>query len=50
MFSDPHRGRRLGPAPDSPDAVQPIHLTHPEHAWCADLTLRWYAVPAITNM
>lgn len=33
-----------------PDAVLEVSLTHPDHAWFADLRLRWHAVPAITDM
>jgi nitric-oxide synthase len=32
------------------DAVLEVELTHPEHAWFADLALRWHAVPAISAM
>ncbi|WP_370467340.1 nitric oxide synthase oxygenase [Pseudonocardia hydrocarbonoxydans] len=32
------------------DAVLEVPLTHPEHAWFADLRLRWHAVPAISTM
>ncbi|WP_082772275.1 nitric oxide synthase oxygenase [Actinoplanes sp. TFC3] len=32
------------------ELVLEVELTHPEHSWFADLGLRWYAVPAITNM
>lgn len=32
------------------DAVLEVPLRHPEHPWFADLGLRWYAVPAISNM
>ncbi len=33
-----------------PDAVQEVRLRHPELEWFAGLGLRWYAVPAISNM
>ena len=33
-----------------PGAVLEVPLTHPDHAWFADLRLRWHAVPAISNM
>ncbi|MFB9383812.1 nitric oxide synthase oxygenase [Pseudonocardia petroleophila] len=33
-----------------PDAVLEVPLHHPEHAWFAELRLRWHAVPAISNM
>jgi nitric-oxide synthase, bacterial len=32
------------------DAVLEVDLEHPEYAWFADLGLRWYAVPAISDM
>ncbi|MHC1558812.1 nitric oxide synthase oxygenase [Actinomycetospora sp. C-140] len=32
------------------DAVLEVELTHPEHAWFADLGLRWHALPVISNM
>ncbi|MBW0092187.1 nitric oxide synthase oxygenase [Pseudonocardia sp. KRD-184] len=32
------------------DAVLEVPLHHPDHAWFADLRLRWHAVPAISNM
>jgi nitric-oxide synthase, bacterial len=32
------------------DAVLEIPITHPEFGWFAELNLRWYAVPVITDM
>lgn len=32
------------------DAVLEVPLTHPEHGGFADLGLRWYAVPAVSDM
>jgi nitric-oxide synthase, bacterial len=32
------------------DAVLEVPITHPEHGWFADLGLRWYAVPVISDM
>ncbi|MEV7187761.1 nitric oxide synthase oxygenase [Kitasatospora sp. NPDC093102] len=32
------------------DVVMEVPLVHPDHAWFADLGLRWYAVPAISDM
>ncbi|MCU7728895.1 nitric oxide synthase oxygenase [Actinoplanes sp. KI2] len=32
------------------EIVLEVPLAHPEHPWFADLGLRWYAVPAISNM
>ncbi|GAA4904137.1 nitric-oxide synthase [Actinomycetospora succinea] len=32
------------------DAVLEVPLTHPDHAWFADLELRWHALPVISNM
>ncbi len=31
-------------------AVTEVPLRHPDHAWFAELGLRWYAVPAISDM
>ncbi|MEK9521789.1 nitric oxide synthase oxygenase [Streptomyces venezuelae] len=42
---DPPRWYEL---PD--DAVREVPLTHPDHACFAELGLRWYAVPAISDM
>jgi nitric-oxide synthase, bacterial len=32
------------------DAVLEVTITHPEFGWFADLGLRWYAVPVISDM
>jgi nitric-oxide synthase len=32
------------------DAVLEVAITHPEFGWFADLGLRWYAVPVISDM
>ncbi|MFJ9822952.1 nitric oxide synthase oxygenase [Streptomyces sp. NPDC101160] len=32
------------------DSVLEVPLSHPEHPWFAELGLRWYAVPAISDM
>ncbi|MGK5631507.1 nitric oxide synthase oxygenase [Streptomyces sp. URMC 123] len=32
------------------ELVLEVPLYHPDHAWFADLGLRWHAVPAISNM
>ncbi len=32
------------------DAVLQVPLTHPRHAWFAELGLRWCALPALSNM
>jgi nitric-oxide synthase, bacterial len=32
------------------DAVLEVAITHPEFCWFADLGLRWYAVPVISDM
>ncbi|MEU6623827.1 nitric oxide synthase oxygenase [Streptomyces litmocidini] len=32
------------------DSVLEVPLRHPDHAWLAELGLRWYAVPAISDM
>ncbi|MCT4353317.1 nitric oxide synthase oxygenase [Streptomyces sp. Je 1-79] len=45
---------RPGTAPEwyelPDDSVLEVPLSHPEHAWFRELGLRWYAVPAISNM
>jgi len=33
-----------------PDEVLEVTIRHPEFGWFADLGLRWYAVPVISNM
>jgi nitric-oxide synthase len=33
----------------SPLALQ-VPLRHPDHAWFGDRGLRWYALPAVSNM
>ena len=33
-----------------PDAVLEVPIAHPELSWLADLGLRWYAVPVISDM
>ncbi|MER5967108.1 nitric oxide synthase oxygenase [Streptomyces sp. NPDC002057] len=32
------------------DAVREVEFSHPDHAWFAELGLRWYTVPAISDM
>ncbi|MFF8376034.1 nitric oxide synthase oxygenase [Streptomyces sp. NPDC015661] len=32
------------------DCVMEVPLRHPDHGWFAELGLRWYAVPAISDM
>ncbi|WP_371503468.1 nitric oxide synthase oxygenase [Kitasatospora sp. NBC_00374] len=32
------------------DAVREVRLSHPEHGWFTELGLRWYTVPAISDM
>jgi nitric-oxide synthase, bacterial len=32
------------------DAVLEVPLHHPDHSWFADLRLRWYAVPVVSDM
>ncbi|MGA5195759.1 nitric oxide synthase oxygenase [Streptomyces exfoliatus] len=31
-------------------SVQEVPLSHPDHAWFAELGLRWYSVPAISDL
>jgi nitric-oxide synthase len=33
-----------------PESVLEVELTHPDHAWFAELGLRWHALPVISNM
>ncbi|MFG2602147.1 nitric oxide synthase oxygenase [Streptomyces sp. NPDC048514] len=33
-----------------PDLIREVPITHPDHPQITDLALRWYAVPAISNM
>ncbi|GAA3541786.1 nitric oxide synthase oxygenase [Kribbella ginsengisoli] len=40
-------GPRLFQLPD--EAINEVHLEHPELPWFADLGLRWHAVPVISN-
>jgi nitric-oxide synthase, bacterial len=32
------------------ESVLEVELTHPDHAWFAELGLRWHALPVISNM
>lgn len=32
------------------EAVLEVEITHPEHAWFAELGMRWHALPAIASM
>jgi nitric-oxide synthase, bacterial len=43
-------GTRLELHPVPADAVLEIMIRHPEFGWFADLGLRWYAVPVISDM
>jgi nitric-oxide synthase len=42
--------RELHVLPVPPDAAPEIMLSHPEHDWFAALGLRWYAIPAVSDM
>ncbi|XP_037052326.1 nitric oxide synthase isoform X2 [Bradysia coprophila] len=33
-----------------PDLILQVPLSHPTYEWFADLQLRWYALPAVSNM
>ena len=44
----PAEGVRLYELPER--AIVEVPLSHPEHAWFAELGLRWNAVPAVSNM
>ncbi|MEU4687664.1 nitric oxide synthase oxygenase [Actinoplanes sp. NPDC023714] len=48
VIETPGEGIRLYELPER--AIREVPLTHPEHAWFAELGLRWHAVPAIANM
>lgn len=41
-------GPRLFPLP--PDCRQEVLIRHPSHPWLEELQLRWYAVPAVSDM
>lgn len=41
-------GPRLYPLPA--DCRQEVRIHHPSHPWLEDLRLRWYAVPAVSDM
>ncbi|MEU8522969.1 nitric oxide synthase oxygenase [Streptomyces sp. NBC_01216] len=43
-------GARPEPYELPDDAVAEVTLRHPDHDWFADLGLRWYTVPAISDM
>ncbi|MCA9706506.1 MAG: nitric oxide synthase oxygenase [Myxococcales bacterium] len=38
------------PLPRTPDVCLEVELEHPEHAWFRELGLRWYAVPAVSEL
>lgn len=48
IIAGPGESPRLFPLP--PDAVQEVPITHPHLPWFADLGLRWYAVPVLSDM
>lgn len=48
LILDTPCGRTVHPLP--PAVVHEIEITHPDHAWFADLGLRWYTVPAVAFM
>ncbi|XP_017347206.1 nitric oxide synthase, inducible [Ictalurus punctatus] len=33
-----------------PELVLEVEMEHPQHKWFKDLNLRWYALPAVSNM
>ena len=41
-------GPRLFPLPD--DCRREVRIRHPQHAWLESLGLRWYCVPAVSDM
>jgi nitric-oxide synthase len=48
IVAEPDRIPAWYPLPD--DAVREVPLSHPSLGWFADLGLRWYAVPVISDM
>ncbi len=48
IVAEPGRAPAWYPLPA--DAVRQVPITHPNHDWFADLGLRWYAVPVISDM
>ena len=44
----PGRQPRWFPLP--PELILEVPIRHPHHDWFADLDLRWYALPAVSNM
>jgi nitric-oxide synthase, bacterial len=48
IVTDSQAALQLFPVPR--DAVLEVPITHPDFSWFAQLGLRWYAVPAITDM
>ena len=48
VIQTPDDGPRLFPLPD--DCRQEVLIRHPDHAWIDNLNLRWYAVPAVSDM
>ncbi len=44
----PHRPPKLFEVPK--DLILEVPLTHPEYPWFAELGLRWYALPAVSEM
>lgn len=44
------RPPRWFPLPRTRDVCLEVPISHPEHAWFAQLGLRWYAVPAVSEM
>lgn len=48
MIRDPDGGTELFPLPS--ECVREVEMVHPEFSWFSELGLRWYAVPAVSNM
>lgn len=48
VIDTPAEGPRLFRLPE--DAVAEVPIIHPDHAWFADLGLRWHVVPVISHM
>ncbi|NBV45791.1 MAG: hypothetical protein EBR86_09170, partial [Planctomycetia bacterium] len=48
VIDTPATGPRLHPLPD--DCRPEVPLAHPDHPWLAGRGLKWYAVPAVSDM
>ncbi len=44
------RPARWFPLPRTPDVVLEVEIEHPEYPWFRELGLRWYALPAVSEL